>query len=173
MMAAVVVILLACAVVVGLWHARVEARMIADNIAHGRKEDLPHVDLWLHRAALLSAPVVASSLLLPWDIRYTVAAIAVEYGAFAVAHRWRLNTLRSLPATYLAPGNVYDRTMIRLAWVIGWGSWPNYAQMRENHTLFHSPLGTAYRKTNALAGRIAYIVEVAVFVAGGVFVMMF
>lgn len=157
-----IAVLVVASVVVGLWHARVEARMIAENIACGTTEELPHVDLWLHRAALLFVPVVVVSLLLPWDLRSTLAAIAVEYGAFAVTHRAGLNALRKLPATYVAPGNAYDRLMLRVAWVTSWGNWPSQGNMVSTHKLYGTQLGAAYHEVNAKAGRIAYVVEAIV-----------
>ena len=124
-----------------------------DDIQIAMNKPVRHVRQWLLRASVVTLLCVVIGL--PW------MAIGLA-GLFSAVFRYALNRLRGLSPWYMAPwSNLYDRVFYSIACLY----WFTPGMLRSHRIILTggSPIGDwsdIHR-----AGRIAYAVELVVFVA--------
>lgn len=160
MIAALCCLLVLCAsVLLALEEAKKDAWLISQHMP------VDHVGAWCFRAAIMSG--VVGLLLMIVDPWAAVPLLGLAGSSFSALFRWQLNGARRLHTCYIAPwSNAYDRLWYGVLFFItsikfGLWVWPGQSSIdvaRVGYT--HGATAT----TNDIhrAGRIAYVVEIAV-----------
>jgi hypothetical protein len=126
-----------------------------DDLQITMGQPVRHVRQWLLRASVVTLMCVVIGL--PW------LAIGLA-GLFSAVFRYSLNRLRGLSPWYVSPSNWYDWFWLCVcAATLGWSAWGHRREFAISWS--YNLLWPGWVQWSHRAGRIAYAVELVVFVA--------